>query len=536
MNELDKVILEEEDFTEEEKQQLIQEEKEENFLNERYIEKWKTQFPEMGMKDLAEILDLTIKQDEINKLITFFGMLTAFTEDSQVNISFNAPSSTGKSYIPLEIAKLFPTENILEIGYCTPTAFFHDTGKFSPKMKGYEVNLSRKILIFLDQPHTELLQRLRPLLSHDEKELTLKITDKTKKYSLKTKNIFLIGYPVVIFCTAGLKMDEQETTRVILLSPEITEEKLKQAVKMSISKTTNKNDFQNDVNNNPDRKNLIERIKIIKLANIKDVKVDEKPITHYFCNKKLKPKNMRDVNKLVSVIKGIVLLNFMHREINFTERIVIANQKDIETGISLWKEIDIYQDYGIPPYTYNFYKTIIIPAYQEKVNKQEGLSIEEILKKHYELKTTGLADWKLRKEILKTLEIAGLIREDRDPKEKRKSVYFPIQEQEIIETGVGTKIEKNLEIPCETRQETTFRPIINENKISQNLTNNFYCLGYYWRKYKEKGQENVFWQVISGLTGNHIGSVKDTMLIPLEEVYRIENHFYLLHYKEMKNE
>jgi len=154
-----------------------------------------SQFKPLSSQELLEILGLTIKKDEQNKLITFLCELSAYTESSQFNISFNAPSSTGKSYIPTEIAQLFPPEDVIEIGYCSPTAFFHDVGKYSEKHGGYVVDLSRKILIFLDQPHTLLLQHLRPILSHDKKEIRMKITDKSHRYGLKTKNILLVGLP-----------------------------------------------------------------------------------------------------------------------------------------------------------------------------------------------------------------------------------------------------------------------------------------------------------------------------------------------------
>ena len=196
-------------------------------------------FKPLTSSDLIKTLGITIKRDEINKLITFLSLLTSYTKDSQINISFNAPSSTGKSYIPLEISRLFPKEDVIEVGYCSPTAFFHDYGVFDKEKGGYIVNLSRKILIFLDQPHTLLLQHLRPLLSHDRKEIRLKITDKSQKSGLKTKNIYLIGYPTVIFCTAGLNLDEQEATRFLLLSPEINQEKIREAIYEKIRRESN---------------------------------------------------------------------------------------------------------------------------------------------------------------------------------------------------------------------------------------------------------------------------------------------------------
>jgi hypothetical protein len=75
-----------------------------------------SRFEPLTAKDLIEILGLTIKRDEINKLVTFLALLSAYTEESQLNISFNAPSSTGKSFIPTEIAKLFPPEDVIEVG------------------------------------------------------------------------------------------------------------------------------------------------------------------------------------------------------------------------------------------------------------------------------------------------------------------------------------------------------------------------------------------------------------------------------------
>jgi hypothetical protein len=39
-------------------------------------------------------------------------------------------------------------------------------------------------------------------MSHDQKELLYKITDKSKKGPLRTKNVILQGYSTVILCAA----------------------------------------------------------------------------------------------------------------------------------------------------------------------------------------------------------------------------------------------------------------------------------------------------------------------------------------------
>ncbi len=232
-----------------------------------------TQFSPMSSEQLIDTLGLTIKYDAENKLATFLCELSAYTESSQFNISYNAPSSTGKSYIPTEIARLFPQGDVMEIAYCSPTAFFHDVGQYDKDKNSYLVDLSHKILIFLDQPHNELLARLRPLLSHDKKEIAIKITDKTQKNGTKTKNILLRGYPSVIFCTAGLRKDEQEATRFLLLSPEVNQDKIQQGISATIRKEADSESFVSWLEENPERILLKERIRAIKLEEIKEINI-----------------------------------------------------------------------------------------------------------------------------------------------------------------------------------------------------------------------------------------------------------------------
>lgn len=133
-----------------------------------------TENKSVTIKDLTSILSSTVKHDDANKAITFLGMLLNYTEEDQINIGFLAESSTGKSYIPLELSQYFPEEDVMQIGYASPTSFFHDYAKPVKTGSGkqvFMVDLQKKILVFVDQPHDMLLQRLRPILSHDKKEI-----------------------------------------------------------------------------------------------------------------------------------------------------------------------------------------------------------------------------------------------------------------------------------------------------------------------------------------------------------------------------
>lgn len=416
-----------------------------------------SKFSPLTSEELLETLGLTIKHDQENKLATFLCELSAYTEDSQFNVSYNAPSSTGKSYIPTEIARLFPEDDVMEIGYCTPTAFFHDVGEYNKEKNTYLVDLSHKILIFLDQPHTQLLERLRPLLSHDKKEIQIKITDKTQKMGLKTKNVLLRGFPAVIFCTAALKTDEQEMTRFLLLSPEVSQEKIREGVSAIIRREADAGAFARWLEEKPDRILLKERIRAIKLENILEIKLaSQEKIEKRFLtdNKMLKPRHQRDIKRLISLVKSFALLNLWWRERDGST--IIANDEDIESAFKLWSIISVSQELNLPPYIYNLYQDVILAAWNEKnlggmAAEPLDVSRPEIHKKHYEVYGRMLSTDLLCKQILPMLETAGLITQDQDPTNKRKILVHPVfpttkpvdQGNSGSEGGVNTNEQQN---------------------------------------------------------------------------------------------
>jgi hypothetical protein len=391
-----------------------------------------TDFKPIAVKELVDVLGITIKKDEANKVVTFLCQLSAYTENAQFNVSYNAPSSTGKSYIPTEIASLFPKEDVMELAYCSPTAFFHDVGKYDKEFNGYKIDLSRKILIFLDQPHNDLLARLRPLLSHDRKEINLKITDKSQKMGLRTKNILIRGYPAVIFCTAGLQIDEQEATRFLLLSPEVNQEKIRASILASIQKESDRDLYNESLEKNLSRMQFAERIRAIRDENIQEIKIGfQEEVERRFFERRtvLKPRHQRDIKRITSLIKCFALLNLL-LNLWWRERdgsTITANQDDIAEAFCIWERIGVSQELNLPPYIYNLYTEVILAAWQEKAaaDRKGGLTRNDIAKKYYEVFEQMLDMTKFRQQILPMLETAGLVYQEADLIDKRKVLLFP---------------------------------------------------------------------------------------------------------------
>lgn len=393
-------------------------------------------FEEITTKELAKVLDLTIKHDNENKLVSFLCMLSAYTEDSQLNVSFNAPSSTGKTYIPTQVAQYFPDADVRQFGGASPTAFFHDNTSYDKEHDRYVNDLERKILIFLEQPNPKLQENLRPLLSHDEKEIPYKITDKNQKGSNRAKNIIIRGFPATIFCSAGMRLDEQEATRAILLSPETSIEKVREGVHLATLRNANKAEFLAEIEASPERQQLKDRVLAIKQERVDHIVVpDPATIERRFLShvQSTKPRHQRDVSHLLSIIKCITLLNVWYRRDDTGK--IVATQSDIDQGFEVWQKLNKSQELNLPPYTYEFYKKYIVPIYvaknegrelNSKTNGNEaGVSRKEIINRHFELEGSLPNDDILRRQILPMLEMQGLITQEKDPFDKRNKLIFP---------------------------------------------------------------------------------------------------------------
>lgn len=405
---------------------------------EKWLKQMKELQREVTLEEINNILSTTIKHDDTTKLITFLSMLLTYTEEDQQNLAFKSESARGKSYIPLEIVQYFPEEDLMIVAYASPTAFFHEYGIWLPDDKTVLILLERKILVFLDQPHDLLLQRLRPLLSHDKKQLIYKITDKTGKRGMKTKTIAIQGYPTVIFCSAKATLDEQEKTRLFLLSPEATQDKLKKSIELLSLRLGNRQLFKQLLEEDQSRTWLKSRIRAIKTASISNIIIeDPEEVREKFLetHKFLKPRHQRDFPRLIALIKAHALLNLFTREqvINGTAKCIIANQTDIYEGFRLYEKIVESNELGLSPEHYEIWKKIIEPNLP-----LIGLTRPEVQKHYFDTYHRHLSYAKLRDEILPALEAAGLIYQEYDPNDKRsKRIYKVIQENIYHEGGEG---------------------------------------------------------------------------------------------------
>jgi hypothetical protein len=373
--------------------------------------------------EIADVLGSTIRKDRANKVILFCGGILTCTDQDQNNFIMSGESSGGKSYTALEIASYFPNDILRIMATASPTAFFHEHGTWDKENHVLRVDLRQKLLIFLDQPHYMLMERLRPLLSHDRRELLYKITDKSKRGSLRTKSVILEGYPTVFFCAAKLSLDDQEKTRTFILSPETDQEKLQESVLLRIKRDSDRQAFSDWVNLHPRRRWLKARIREIQKAGIDQVVIEDQDLVYERFMKShqhLAPRHQRDVSRIVSLIKAHALLNFWHRE-RTREHTIAATNEDIEAGFALYKEIAESNELGLSPQLYEIYTAVIKP----RLDPDRSLRKDEIASVYLERYGRPLPWRRLDREILPSLEAATLIRLEPDPNDRRRMVVYP---------------------------------------------------------------------------------------------------------------
>jgi hypothetical protein len=404
-----------------------------NALDDAQAELSAKPFPEMGLAELASILDLTIKHDYLCKTIAFLGMLSAYTYDGQLNISFNGPSSSGKTYITSEIAKLYPSEDKIEISGASPTALFYQQGEIDNETGGRKLNLERKILIFYELPNQKVQERLRSIASHDNREQVHYYTNKTKSGANRTDKITIVGFPAMVFCSASLRINEQEQTREFLLSPEQSQEKIAAGIELQNKRGSDERSFNEWLESNPGRNALMERIKAIRKVNVDYIKL---PDTDVFKNRflngfpQLKERHARDFTHVQQLTKAIALLNIWYRK--QSDGGFAATSEDVDAAMELWEKILESQMLGVPPTVLRFYEQHILPLHAElkenhKVNGRIGFNSETLSLFYYRQTQNLLNQDSLRKQIVPQLEASGLIQYEKpEHGDKRSKWIYPL--------------------------------------------------------------------------------------------------------------
>jgi hypothetical protein len=317
-------------------------------LDKNLVQIWRT---ENLIDYILSDLDKRIKKDNPTKLSVLFAGLSAYLPEP-INLFLKGESGIGKTFNTMETLRYFPEEDVLSLGGLSPKSLIHEHGTLlnkygepldltekpiKPKKKDYEseeeykealreyheelkayaeeigksytlIDLSHRILVFLELPDFETFRMLFPILSHDTRRIEYKFVDKSNKGPLRTVKVVIEGWPATIFCTTDRRYMEELSTRSFTVTPEISKEKIEEANKLTNLKVCFPWQFSEETEETKLIKGLIESLK----RQLSDSKTDIViPFTnlHEFFPKEI-IRDMRDFQHFTQFLKTITILNF----------------------------------------------------------------------------------------------------------------------------------------------------------------------------------------------------------------------------------
>ena len=398
-----------------------------------------------------------IKYDSLAKLIIFYAAISAYSKNSQLQVIIQGLSGSGKTYIPSQIMEVFPRKNVIKLAHASTKAFYHmKTGKRNI------VDLRNKIILFLDMPHYRLLETLRPIISGDasDQNYTIQIVDENKN----TKKIVIKGRPSIIFPTTNLRMDEQENTRFLIISPETSEEKTRDAIDLILQKAVDpyaKSAYkEQNVKERRILKKVIERISRLPPIEVYITAKQKDRIREAFRQRGVNVRLTRSLQVCLNLIKAHAIVNILSRQVvdparkrryyfledqDISHNIgssslrlkkgdtlsILAEDEDVEECLRIYGNIAGYLHLGLSPYVYDVYDKVLGQLWK----KSDKITPKEIAKKHFEYFGLSISLRKLNEQIVPLLEEVGLVYREENSSDKR--TYFLVDGRKQIEQVEG---------------------------------------------------------------------------------------------------
>ena len=476
-------------------------------------------------------LSKTIKYDRITAFCNIATAISAYTRDP-LNSYLRGPSSIGKTYTVMETVKYFPEEDIWNLGGMSPTALVHERGIWidsegrqirpedkpvKPKKSDYKnekeyeeakaeyevekiewnrrlrgacklVDISHKILVFLEAPHPDTLNKIKMVLSHDREQVMFKITDKSLKGQLETITTIIRGFPALFVCSVR-KENEETISRFFTYTPEMSEEKYKAALELISKRFSEKWNFNKK---SKERSNLEIYIRAVRrklLEEGADILIPFNIVGLFSAPKNM---DMRFYRYFLEMAQAFAVLNLFKRiEIEIEGRkYYLATAEDIALAYIIYKKIKETTETGEQQDILDFYHEYLeVPG--------EKYTLDQL----YELwknTTKGklLSKERFRQKVVDVLvDRLGYLEKYENPDNRNYNLYRPVQiSYEEEKEQVLDNLILNIKVSLKAKLENSLREWLMKNLRKIRSINNKEI-----PPLKEEGREKIIEWLIKEL-------------------------------------
>jgi hypothetical protein len=413
----------------------------------------------------------TVKQEDSLVRQIFYSALSGYTKDP-INLGIIAPTSEGKTYPVIETLKFFPKDDVWLIGSMSTKLLVRQKGilvdennePIKPAImelkkqindsddedeKGrlknrlqelYEnartlIDLRDKILVFLEPPQHDLWNLLKPILSHDSKEIEFPFVDKTER-GLIPRRVIVRGWPSCIFCSARDESNwpvwPEIQSRFLITSPNMIPEKYQES-NLLIAQRKGLPAFVQQKIIVSDQDISLAKTAILYLKQeIKELPSVWIPYSQYLAEALPSDKgtDTRAIKRILSILNIISLAraNLRPKLAYGPETLVIATLDDLVEVLHITQNLN-----GMPTYKMKFFNEIFFPLYIEK--SHEPLTTKELCEYFKAKHGKAIDSDSLKKKYLNELRNNGIIGEEDSVVDKRQKIYLPLVEPSITYLG-----------------------------------------------------------------------------------------------------
>jgi len=417
------------------------------------------------IEQIEKYLNSIIKLDpRLVKLLVreYFSSYT----NNPINTAILAPSSEGKTFATVEVSKIFSEKDIIRIGRLSPTALIHQEGFYIDEdgnnieeevysldekiinAKGKElhelkkeknnlikqaricVDLTHKTLLFLDNPSPATFEILKPIMSHDVKEITYMTTgDK-----LKVRKSVIRGWASFIFCSAKNE-EEHEVwkeikTRVVVTAPNSDVAKYAAANKATALKLSRPS-WAADLDAVEAEKWARFYVKELKSRLVEQCKEDNNPIINVFdaplanLFSSKEGIDMRHFHRLMDFIHLETLINseynpeliFEHKD-GRTVKSIFTTVDDIDAACDVLGGISTIDAEKIKFYL-NVFKTTVADTINE-----DSVTTKQLAEVYTLVTGKPTTPKRILENYCKPLTAAGIFSVEKNPKNESQNLYF----------------------------------------------------------------------------------------------------------------
>ena len=470
---------------------------------------------------IVQSVKKTVKSEDVLIRQILYTAFSSYIEDDPINLGIIAPTSEGKTYPIVESLKYFPDEDVLYIGQMSTKVLVRQKGtlidkvdgkpiedkidelnkkirelnkqrnssfdktikaKINDEIEGIEeeiknlyqnsktlIDLRGKILVFLEPPHYELWNLLKPILSHDKKEIEFPYVNNTEKAGIQTKDVVVRGWPSCIFCSARdesrWEIWPEVKSRLLITSPNMIPQKYQESNQLIAQIKGLPNIIQEQIIISKEEIDTTKQCVLFLKQTIHDLKnrneINNKISLwipyNYLLQQILPAKKGTDVRftkKLFSLLDIVpIVKNNQRMMMNIEgEFIIIADLSDLKEVLSLTQNFD-----GIPKFKIDFYNGIFLPCYQakeepdSKLDKDGKKAVEEeiiavtsreLAEFYKNEKGKPISTDNIKHTYLNQLMNEGLIDYTPSKIHGRQNIYYPLVTDSLSIPSIMSPIDK----------------------------------------------------------------------------------------------